>query len=462
MGVAPSSVKGLLARWLIWPLIALVAFGAASAYFTAQRAARDAYDSALLDPALAIANQLRMNREGHIEIGLSKIALEALRVDSVDRMYFRVTGRTGRIIAGNANIPLPSGAYPPLAYDHNFYDSVINGNRVRVAVLGVPRMGGRVLIQVAETVTKRDRLVTNLMLSTLIPVAIFIAIAILVVWHAIFRGLKPLDRLREEIDARSLADLHPMSEAEEAPQEIRSLVRTLNELLVRLDAAVERQKRFIANAAHQLRTPLAGLKTHTELARRTADPDEMRTLLESVAGETERAGRMVNQLLALARAEPSAGLAPSKKPVNLRDLAADATHFWVPRALARNIDLGFELKDAWVSGDPTLLWELLGNLLDNAIAYTDAGGVVTVRTGTNNSKAILEVEDDGRGIPESERARVFERFYRIAGTGGEGCGLGLSIVAEIAEQHDASVDIGNPSSGKGTRVQVVFNSTQDH
>lgn len=459
MGAAHSSIKRLLARWLIWPLIVLGAIAGGLAYVTAQRAAWDAYDSALLDPALAIANQLRMDSEGQIEIGLSKIALEALRVDSADRMYFQVTGRTGRRVAGNALIPLPSTAYQLLAYDPSYYDSVIEGQRVRVAVLGVPRMGGRVLIQVAETVRKRDRLVTNLMLSTLIPMALLIVIVALVVWNAIFRGLKPLDQLRKDIEARSPADLRPMSE-EGAPQEIRSLVTTLNDLLGRLGGAIEKQKRFIANAAHQLRTPLAGLKTHAELARSTEDPDEIRTILDAIADESERAGRLINQLLALARAEPGITPAPEREPVNLRERVEHAARYWVPRAMAKDIDLGFELNDAWIDGDPMLLKELLGNLTDNAIAYTESGGMVTVRTYVNDARAIVEVEDNGRGIPEPERARVFERFYRIAGSGGEGCGLGLSIVAEIAERHDASVDIKNAAIGKGTRVQVVFNSVQ--
>ncbi|OGA20283.1 MAG: hypothetical protein A3H32_03250 [Betaproteobacteria bacterium RIFCSPLOWO2_02_FULL_63_19] len=460
MGGEHRSIRKLLGRWLIWPLIALAALSAWSAYLTAVRAARDAYDSALLDPALAIASQLRRDREGNIEIGLSKIALEALRVDSVDRMYFQVMGRSGRRIAGTAHIALPPNMYPELAYDHNYYDSVIEGRRVRVAVLGVPRSGGRVLVQVAETVEKRDRLVRDLLLSTLIPEAIFFLLAMLMLGYGILRGLKPLERLREEIDSRSAADLHPVNE-NDTPKEIRSLVRTLNNLFNRLDGAIDRQRRFIANAAHQLRTPLAGLKTHAELARDEANPNEIRALLDIIAGETERATRLVNQLLALARAEPGVGHTPCRNPINLRELVDHATHFWIPRALAKDIDLGFDMGDAWIDGDATLLRELLGNLLDNAIAYTDSGGAITFRTYTHGSKSILEVEDNGRGIPESERARVFERFYRIRGTGGEGCGLGLSIVAEIADRHAASVEIKDASSGTGTCVRVVFNSMQE-
>jgi two-component system sensor histidine kinase TctE len=240
------------------------------------------------------------------------------------------------------------------------------------------------------------------------------------------------------------------------PQEIRPLVSALNGLLARLNGAIDGQKRFIANAAHQLRTPLAGLKTHAELARRDPGQGEMRALLDMIAGETERTSHMVNQLLALARTEPGVGPVCGSDPVNLRDVASRAVQSWVPKALAKNIDLGFELDDAWTLGDALLLRELLANLLDNAIAYTGPGGAVTVRTRVADRGVFLEVEDNGIGIPESERAHVFERFYRVTGIGGEGCGLGLAIVSEIADRHDAQIQIITPSQGRGTCLRVIF------
>jgi two-component system sensor histidine kinase TctE len=238
------------------------------------------------------------------------------------------------------------------------------------------------------------------------------------------------------------------------PVEVMPLIGALNRLLSRLNAAIESQQRFIANAAHQLRTPLAGLKTHAELARRQPSTVELKSLLDMIAGETERTSHLVNQLLTLARAEP--GETAGRQPVNLHEIIGRDVRTWVQRAVGKNIDLGFELEDAWVLGEPLLLRELFANLLDNALAYTQLGGRVTVRTAAREGETILEVEDNGPGIPEAEREKVFERFYRIAATGGEGCGLGLSIVAEIAERHGGRVELTPPPGGRGTLMRAVF------
>ena len=274
-------------------------------------------------------------------------------------------------------------------------------------------------------------------------------------WFGIRRSLAPLDRLRDEIEHRSPADLAPVASSA-TPLEVKPLVTALNQLLSRLQEALGTQQRFIANAAHQLRTPLAGLKMHVALARREVQTGEARALIDMIASETERASHLANQLLTLARAEPSSSLQGARQPVNLHDVASRAVQGWVPRALARGIDLGFELQDAWSLGDPLLLRELLANLVDNAINYTPSGGNVTVRTRVDGGAAVLEVEDCGPGIPESEHERVFERFYRLPGTGGEGCGLGLAIVREIAERHGARVQLATPVSGTGTVARVSF------
>jgi two-component system sensor histidine kinase TctE len=300
---------------------------------------------------------------------------------------------------------------------------------------------------------KRDKLVLELLLASTAPQLLIAFAAVALLWFSIGQGLRPLDRLRQEIAARSPRDLRPVPE-QDKPQEVRPLVGALNGLLFRLNAAIESQQRFIANAAHQLRTPLAGLKTHAELARRQPSGPELKSLLDMIAGETQRTSHLVNQLLTLARAEP--GEAASRQPVNLHEIIGRDLRDWVQRAVGKNIDLGFELQDAWVLGEPLLLRELVANLLDNALAYTEAGGSVTVRTGVRDGESVLEVEDNGPGIPKPEREKVFERFYRIAATGGEGCGLGLSIVSEIAERHSASVALSVPAAGRGTLVRAVF------
>jgi two-component system sensor histidine kinase TctE len=221
---------------------------------------------------------------------------------------------------------------------------------------------------------------------------------------------------------------------------------------------LESRQRFVADAAHQLRTPVAGIKTQTELALRQAPSADAQATLKQLYSATEQAARLVNQLLALARAEPGAARGQHAEPLDLVALARDTTTEWVPRALAKNIDLGFEspLAAARIEGDAFLLREMLNNLLDNAIRYTQAGGHVTVRVESRSREVVLKVEDNGPGVPETDRERVFERFYRVLGTGVEGCGLGLAIVHEIALSHRCEVSLSAGEGGTGTLVSVTF------
>jgi two-component system, OmpR family, sensor histidine kinase TctE len=449
---APGSLKQLLRFWLVGPLLALILLSAIPAYFIAVNAANDIYDGELLDPAIAISKYVRQDA-GQIEVALPPVALDALRIDHGSRIFFEVTGPEGQTILGSAAIPVPPHPIPPSTYA--MYSSQVAKLRVRVAAISVPQQDGPVLVKVAETMAKRDRFVIDILVGALAAAVAVAAAAAALFWFGIRRSLAPLDRLRDEIEHRSPADLAPVASSA-TPLEVKPLVTAINQLLSRLQEALGTQQRFIANAAHQLRTPLAGLKMHVALARREVQTGEARALIDMIASETERASHLANQLLTLARAEPSSSLQGARQPVNLHDVASRAVQGWVPRALARGIDLGFELQDAWSLGDPLLLRELLANLVDNAINYTPSGGNVTVRTRVDGGAAVLEVEDCGPGIPESEHERVFERFYRLPGTGGEGCGLGLAIVREIAERHGARVQLATPVSGTGTIARVSF------
>lgn len=445
-----SSLRRHLTYWLLGPLLLLVAAGSLVSYRIALNAATKAYDSSLLDPVLAIASHLR--RAGStIELDLPSIAIEALRIDTEDRVFFQVLGPKRELIAGTPRLPAPPERLSPA--EHIFYDAKLEGESVRVAAAAVKVDTGTAIVQVAETLIKRDKLVLELLVASTVPQVLIAFAAVGLLWLGIGLGLRPLDRLRDEIAARSPRDLRPVSERDK-PQEVSSLIGALNQLLARLNAAIASQQRFISNAAHQLRTPLAGLKTHAELARREPSTAELRSLLDMIAGETQRTSHLVNQLLTLARAEP--GETPSGQPVNFHEIVGRDVRDWVQRAVGRNIDLGFELEDAWTLGEPLLLRELAANLVDNALAYTQAGGSVTVRTGVRNGESILEVEDNGPGIPEGEREKVFERFYRLPATGGEGCGLGLSIVSEIAGRHNARVDLARPAGERGTLIRAVF------
>jgi two-component system, OmpR family, sensor histidine kinase TctE len=273
-----------------------------------------------------------------------------------------------------------------------------------------------------------------------------------IVWFGVKRGLQPLARLSDEIKSRSAGDLRPVN-AEGAPAEARPLVGALNGLLEEVSAASHKQQRFLADAAHQLRTPLAGLQAHTELALAQPMPDACRAQLEQVHRATIRTARLANQLLALARAEP--GARSTTAEVDLKGIAGGEADAWLRQSLTRDIDLGFELESAPVEGDAFLLREALSNLVHNALEYSSPGGRVTVRTGRVNGNAFLEVEDDGPGIAQQERTRVLERFYRVPGTPGTGSGLGLAIVREIAASHAAAMFIKDGAAG-GCRVGITF------
>jgi two-component system sensor histidine kinase TctE len=298
-------------------------------------------------------------------------------------------------------------------------------------------------------------------------------LAVLLVWFALLRGFRPLNELQRRIRQRAADDLSPLDERL-APEEVSPLVGAINELLARLDRSIAAQKHFLADAAHQLKTPLAGLRTQAELAEREVDAGgdakSVKRSLHQIARSSQRAAHMVNQLLSMARAEDSEQ-ARRVQSFNLAALAIETVRDFVPRAMELGIDLGYEgpesAKDRAgdptprLAGQPVLVRELIRNLVDNALQYTPRGGTVTVRLLADpfGQVLVLQVEDNGPGIPEAERELVFQPFYRALGTEVDGSGLGLAIVREIAERHDASVDIeaAHPRGPTpGTRVTVRF------
>jgi two-component system sensor histidine kinase TctE len=434
---------------LLLPLAALLAAGAIGAYFLSVEPASEAYDQALGDIALALGERIRA-AEGRISVDLPGAAEQVLRTDQYDTIYYAVRGPDGAPLAGDPGLPpIPAQQAPGtgiLAYSGKY-----RGADVRV-VAQIVSCGQQICtVQVAETINKRRRLARRIVLSSLVPQLLIGLLTLAVVWFAVKRGLAPLEDLSADIRARSARDLRPIDPGH-APAEARPLVGALNQLLGQVAESNRNQQRFLANAAHQLRTPLAGLQAHAELA--LAQAGSPRPELEQVHGATVRTARLANQLLALARAEP--GSAGTPAPVNLRAVVEGAADEWVHRALARDIDLGFELSDAQISGDALLLREAFVNLVHNALEYTPSGGRVTARTGVRNGHAYLEVEDDGPGIPAAEREQVLERFYRVPGTAGQGSGLGLAIVREIALAHRAEVEIGAGEAGRGCKVELRF------
>jgi two-component system, OmpR family, sensor histidine kinase TctE len=370
---------------------------------------------------------------------------------SPDVMTYSVRDAQGRLLAGSPRVV----AAPSSGTNPSFADGELGGDAVRIATYRVPTSLGAVTVNVAEPSARRAVSGHFIITSTWLMDFIQVDVTLLLVWLAVHYGLKPLMAVRRQIEMRSVRELQPL-EISSVPSEVRPLASTLNLLFDMLREAARSQRRFVADTAHQLRTPIAGLMAHLELLMHEPAAAPVRGRLEMLHEGMSRLSHSANQLLALARAEPSVSVAERFEGVALESLVRRVVELNVNRAMASGHDLGAELQPAEVSGNPRLLDDLLGNLVDNALDYTPAGGHITVRCGVATGRPFLEIEDDGPGIPEAERARVRQRFYRIPGTTGRGCGLGLAIVDEIARLHDAAVTLDAGARGRGTRVRVEF------
>ena len=325
------------------------------------------------------------------------------------------------------------------------------------------------LVQVAETLEKRSLLATEIVKGVMLPQFVILPLAVLLVWLALVQAIKPLNHLEERIRARSPDDLSPL-DVETVPLEVTPLVSSVNDLLMRLKDSIATQKRFLADAAHQLKTPLAGLRMQADLAQREgANAEDLKQSLRQIGRSSIRATRTVNQLLALARAE-SSGTVISHKPCDLAQLTMEVVRDFLPRAMDKQIDLGYEGAEPGsagvrIDGNPTLLTEMIRNLIDNAINYTPSSqakpGVITARVLVDpfSHVLVLQVEDNGTGIAPAERELVFQPFYRVLGTEADGSGLGLPIVREIARQHHATISMDDTQAGPdpmGTCFTVRF------
>lgn len=453
------SLFGEILDWMLMPLLLLWPVSIGVTYLIAKSIANEPFDRSLEDRVTVLAQQVK-EVNGELSAQLPFSARDILRADDVDNVYFQISGPQRELIAGDSDMPLPDDEDKPVAWSVLLRDAEMRNTDVRIAYtyvnLAATRLSGAraeeryALVQVGETLEKRRELANQIIKGVILPEFIILPIAITLLWFALSRGLSPLTSLQDSIRSRRPDDLSPI-DSQAVPEEISPLVRSLNEMLGRVSQSISSQKRFIADAAHQMKTPLAGMRMQSELALRQDSRDEIQRSLEQLAKSSASATRLVNQLLALARAENDSPQATPLRPVELGELVRGTVQEWFMAAQAREIDLGFETDDSQlvVPGNATMLREMLNNLIDNALRYTQRQGRVTVRVRSDAERglAILEVEDNGPGIAPQERAQVFERFYRILGSEVEGSGLGLAIVREIAQRHGAEVDIfNNPRS----------------
>jgi two-component system, OmpR family, sensor histidine kinase TctE len=459
----PLSLLVEILDWLLAPLIILWPLSVVVTFWIANAISNIPYDRALADSVNALARHVSFgaDKKGGVRFALPAAASSFLRTDELDTIYFQVRGTRGEVLAGDrdlAEIFPEEGQAQHIVY---FGDAEWHGDPVRVAYMFMfdPQAPHRrVVVQVGETLNKRQRLSNEIIAGIIIPQFFLFPVVALLAWFGLQRGTQPLERLRQRLLGRRPGDLSPI-DVREVPEEVAPLIEAFNGVMERLSTTMRAQERFIADAAHQMRTPLAGLRTQLEFALRQKDPADLRASLERIRSSVERATRMISQLLSLARSQSETP--PKFEPVDLNALAREVTQEWVEQALAKRIDLGFEGAPgpAMVEGSRLLLHELLNNLVDNAVRYTPPGGRVTARVAVDNSTrevVTVEIEDDGVGIGESDRELIFERFYRAAGNEATGTGLGLPIVRSIAAQHRASVQVRPNPAERGSVFTVIF------
>lgn len=456
-----ASIRGRLLRWLLPLLLLILVAGSLLDYQRAVDPVEAAYDQALADAALAVSARLHLVGE-RVELDLSDQSISVLRADTLDRVYFKVIGPGGNMIGGD-----PDLAGPAAVMKTSFFDGTYRGRRVRGVAQPVPTAIGPTLVLVAETTAKRDRARRDLVTTRVVQDLVIVALTVLVVWLVVGVALRPVERIAAQMQSRSAGDLQPLATTQ-APQEIRPLIEALNHLFGLIGETQDGQRRFIENAAHQLRTPLTGLRGQVDLAIGAAravvsehpaaerSVEALRGRLGQISEATTRVTHLANQLLTLARSDRPSHDTASRQRVRLQDLAAESVATHIDDAVAREQDLGAESEPVALRAVAWELRELLGNLVDNAIAHSPRGGRITVRCGLLSGAPFLEVEDTGPGIPHEERERVFERFYRSPSAPPGGAGLGLAIVREIASLYGATVSVLDAAQPPGLVLRVVF------
>ena len=457
------SLFGEILDWMLTPLLLLWPVSLALTWLVAQGLANKPFDRALVYNVQALAQLVKLSPDQQrIQFNLPQPASELLRADDSDLVYYQVIGPKGELLGGDRDLPQPQDDEKSGSYEVKIRDDEMRSLEVRVAYTWVTLATekthvGSVLVQVAETREKRSVLATEIIKGVMLPQFAILPLAVLLVWLALVRGIKPLSQLEERIRARKSDDLSPLDE-KAVPLEVAPLVSSVNDLLGRLKDSISTQKRFLADAAHQLKTPLAGLRMQADLAqRKDSSEEELKHSLKQIGRASVQATHTVNQLLSLARAE--GGSALDLQSCDMEALISEVLMDSLPRAMDKGLDLGYDGVEGEdkrrflnIQGNPTLLKEMIRNLVDNAIHYTPSSeerpGVITVRLLVDPySQAVaVQVEDNGPGIAAAERERIFEPFYRALGSNVDGSGLGLPIVREIAQRHGAtvSVDVAHP------------------
>ena len=441
-----NSIRLRLLKWLVGPILLINLAGASLIYLLAWLPAQQAFDQNLQDAAGALAARLSAGPRGP-QLDLPRQAEQVLRADPVDALYFVVRDQAGRVLAGDPDFPAiePGPAY----------DAQVRGEAVRAAGRALQVGADTVRIGVAKTLRKRQSTREAIVRALILLESLFTLALVGLIWFSVTTGLRPLARMRADLGQREAGDLAAL-ESDAVPYELAPVVSAFNDLLAKVQSSAQAQHDFLADVAHQLRTPLAGLGLQLEWLgqRHAGDADTVRSVGLMLLSN-ERMIRQTNQLLALARAEPSRFEKTRLEQLDLAGLVAQSVQYFVEAAARKTIDIGFDLQPAVVAGEGFLLRDLIDNLIDNAVRYTPAGGTVTVRCHRDGAYGVLEVEDSGPGIAAALRDKVFQRYVRLDDKSA-GNGLGLAIVRDVAQAHGAQVTLGEGAGGRGLLVTVRF------
>ena len=443
-----SSISRQLIFWLAIPLMLLALCGALVHYFNSVAPGVISSDRRLKEASNALM--------AHVVVKNGQVSVDAdpqikPPLPAPDSVKYAMRDTQGRLLAGDPQLPVAG-----MSSDSSqvFAMAQMEHRSLRTLTTRFDTRAGVVMITAADVRPAADPAARFGFMSTLLWDFVQLDVTLVLVWVGIQLGLRPVKRLRDEIADRSPLDLRPIESS--VPREIAPVVVTLNRLFAMLRAAVQSQQQFIANTAHQLRTPITGMQAQLDVLVAEPAAQPIRSRLLTLQEGARQLAHSANQLLTLARADPAANVAAKNQPVDLKAIVGEVAAKFFDRALQANIDLGIDARPATVHADPSLLDDLLSNLVDNALKYTPAEGSVTVSAGVQNERPFLAVEDTGSGIPEADRQRVRQRFYRLPNSPGHGSGLGLAIVEEIARLYGASVSIGTGAKNTGTRILVLF------
>lgn len=461
--MTPRSLKNQLRTWLLLPMLMVLGVSAALSYSRALHYATLAYDQSLLRTVLALADEVVVDAHNEVKIEIPEVASHLLSYNEGDRIYIRITAPNGKLVFGEAHLPLPAKA--PAGNQQIYYNSRYHDEPIRAVTFGLPESSDpqarNILISMAETTGKRDAMVAEMVEEMLLPQVLMMLLAAIVIELGIFFALKPMQDLRASLHERSHRDLSPVDTAT-APLELQPMLQAMNALLARVKAGLQQQQQFIADASHQLRTPIAGLQTQAELALRSQPPEALKEPLNYMLRSTTRLSHLIQRLLTMARTDAAVSHLKCA-PVSLTNIISEECARWIGAASDKQLELEvlLETTQDLVLGDALMLSEMLNNLLENAIQYTPEQGLIEIRLWQSGPHLRLQVADSGIGIPPEQTALIFERFHRINPNQGNGCGLGLAIVAEIAEHHNATLTVspGLPHPVKpctGSRFTVKF------